>query len=118
MDGDCWRDDEDVAAWSRGAGWRWKERLAGAFGARVVGMTRELGRRPMMWDEALELGDFLGAEAEVVDAERLTVSTWRDWLSDGDAPGGEAWRRAVAAAARARTSSCTCSRLRRPPASR
>ena len=96
MDGECWRSDAEVSTWAAGAGHAWKERLAGAFSARVTAIAHELGRTPLMWDEALELGNFLGKSPKS-DGPRLTISVWRDWLSKGDAPGGEAWRRAVAA---------------------
>lgn len=54
--------------------------LQALFTSRVVAELARHGKRPLLWDEALEMGALL--------PEEVTVDVWRDWLRDPSCPEG------------------------------
>ena len=54
--------------------------LQALFTSRVVAELARHGKRPLLWDEALEMGALL--------PEEVTVDVWRDWLREPGCPEG------------------------------
>jgi len=69
VDGDCWLEEPVIRAWARGKGAKWKEKLVALFSARVLERVAQLGKRPVMWDEALEMVPYLPAATEAAARE-------------------------------------------------
>ena len=76
IDAECWLHDSEVNGWAREAasnGADWKAALQGAFTRRVLALLPPLGKRAVLWDEALETGLPPGA---------VTIDVWRDWMKE------------------------------------
>ena len=100
VDGDCWLSDPLVAAWARKHRKQnpridWKVLLQATFTARVQRIAAQLGKRAVLWDDALEAAQLLpalaesmsGEEARGVDREAgdearasIVIDVWRDWV--------------------------------------
>ncbi len=118
VDGDCWLSDAEIRAWAsqytekqqtqtrrrRGRSARphgWVQALQAHFTRRVGRIASSLGKRVVLWDEALEVAELLedgpsaaedsaaavsdGAEATAGKSVTLgrtdvTVDVWRDWM--------------------------------------
>ena len=85
VDGDCWLSDPQISEWAyhtsrpSGMGGRyqadWKLRLHGIFTDRVVSIAQGLGKRVVLWDDAMEAVASLDHTLEGV-----TISVWLDWV--------------------------------------
>ena len=75
MDAECWLSDAAVRAWARehGHGREWKARLTALFTKRVVRLAAGVGKRVVLWDEAMEMGPHL--------PEGVALDVWRDWYA-------------------------------------
>lgn len=107
VDGECWLTDPDIAAWAREhrkhSPWvDWKDALVALFAKRVGRLATKLGKRVILWDDALEAVQQLpetstrlpgrageSDEADDGDAESgcgalqresITIDVWRDWV--------------------------------------
>lgn len=91
VDAECWLSDADIRQWA--SGWArqqrasprasriasgWKEALQARFTARVGQMASELGKRVVLWDEALEVAALLP------EGGGFTIDVWRDWIHGRD----------------------------------
>jgi len=100
VDGDCWLEDPVIRKWAEGKGVTWKEQLVALFSARIVHRTAQLGKRPVMWDEALEMVPHLSRYIPPgAYFSTLTIDAWRDWqhIDLGDGGRIERWQSAPAA---------------------
>jgi hexosaminidase len=103
VDGDCWLSDPGIAAWAREYSGRspyadWKDALVALFAKRVGRIATKLGKRVILWDDALEavqqlpdtstalpgsvaISDEEDGEAEApFEREWITIDVWRDWV--------------------------------------
>jgi hexosaminidase len=94
VDGECWLEDSIIQKWAEAHGVGWKERLVAKFSARVLRRAEQLGKRPVLWDEAVEMAPHLPAAFSPQQPPQLTIDAWRDWEH---AEGQERWRSALAA---------------------
>ena len=92
VDATCWRSDARIRRWISALPpsdrTSWKVRLQALFTQKVLARLGTLSKKPMLWDEALEMGGLLPEDA------RLTVDVWRDWLAPEGVP---LWKHAAAA---------------------
>ena len=65
--------DDDMLVAARTLAAQVKAALQGAFTRRVLALLPPLGKRAVLWDEALETGLPPGA---------VTVDVWRDWMKE------------------------------------
>lgn len=102
VDGECWLSDPDIAQWAaehrRSSPWLdWKHALIALFAKRVVRMASRLGKKVILWDDALEAvrllpsisttlpgSDDAGGDDDDDDRYTLestvTIDVWRDWV--------------------------------------
>ena len=79
VDGECWLEAPDVRKWAKGrrggVQGNWKAELQALFTARVLRTARALGKRVMLWDDALEMAALLPEELR-----HVGIDVWRDWV--------------------------------------
>jgi hexosaminidase len=99
VDGECWLEDGLIREWAQTHGLAWKEQLVAKFSARVLRRVAALGKRAVLWDEALEMAPHLPASFSEEGATPLTIDAWRDWqhLDLGGGKRVERWMSAPAA---------------------
>lgn len=99
VDGECWLEDARIREWALAHGPAWKERLMAKFSARVLRRVAALGKRPVLWDEALEMAPHLPVFFSPEEPPPLTIDAWRDWQHLNLGGGGrvERWMSAPAA---------------------
>ena len=86
VDGDCWLSDPLIHAWARKGPRRggWKAALQALFVGRVKAIAASLGKRVILWDDALEATHLLptddggGGDA----GDQIVIDVWRDWVRD------------------------------------